>query len=79
MSELVTEKCAKRLPAAGRVKQLKITNLFLGQITRDRAGWGRAREESPAQSLRAAAATFILLTSDPVQAGIQAANAEERD
>lgn len=60
--------------------------MFLGQLTRDREGWGRAREESPAPALGTAAAMAVLLTSDPVRATsdpvraeIQAAKAKGRE
>lgn len=80
MFYFVTEKWAERLPITGQVKQLKTSHLLLGQLTRDREDWGRAREKSPAQPPGTAAAMSILLTSDPVQAGIQAAKVkgEER-
>lgn len=53
--------------------------MLLDLLTRDREGWGRAREESPAPALGSAAAVAVLWTSDPVRAEIQAAQVKGRE
>lgn len=49
MLYFASERGAKRLPIPGQASQWRATNWFPGQLTEDREGWGRAREESPAR------------------------------